>query len=170
MILDHHKFLLNLLHILYPIGQLIKCHCVILYTFHTIISQFIHYFFIIFHNYISSFNEFCININPFVTTRDYSRVSIKSLTGGLCDVIAAVIQQETHPPYTSCLANRGREIRHICTAHTAAYTKQGVLNNCNVYMSQVVYRSVQIFLTQILFKSVNIHTEEGYWLKIYFVL
>jgi hypothetical protein len=33
-----------------------------------------------------------ITINPFVTTRDYSRVSVKSLTGGLCDVIAAVIQ------------------------------------------------------------------------------
>ncbi len=31
-------------------------------------------------------------INPFVTTRDYSRVCIKSLTGGLCDIIVAVVQ------------------------------------------------------------------------------
>ncbi len=102
-------------------------------------------------------------LNPFVTTRDYSRVSVKSLTSGLCDVIAAVIQQETHPPYTSCLANQ-RERDQTHTAHTTASTKQGILNNCNVYMSQVVHHSVKIFLTQILFKSVNINTEEGYWL------
>jgi hypothetical protein len=30
--------------------------------------------------------------NPFVRTRDYSRVYIRSLTGGLCDVIGAVVQ------------------------------------------------------------------------------
>ncbi len=80
-------------------------------------------------------------------TRDYSRVSVKSLTRGLCDIIAAVIQQETRPPYTSCLANQ-RERDQTHTAHTTACTKQRNLNNCNVYMSQVVHHSVKNFLTQ----------------------
>jgi hypothetical protein len=30
--------------------------------------------------------------NTFVTAHDYSRISVKSLTAGLCDVIAAIIQ------------------------------------------------------------------------------
>ncbi len=95
-----------------------------------------------------------IIFNPVVTTRDYSRIHIRSLTRGLCDIIhvVAVVQQETPPPYMSCLAPQ-RERAGTHATHTAANTKHGIGNNCNIYtcMSQVVYHSVKKFLAQILF-------------------